>query len=608
MKYHIHLLQIFCFLIISISIQCQDYTWNGGNGSWNNPQNWSPSGVPQFGDEVFIAKGTVHVNNGYAAGAKFVEVHGTGGLTVHPNSSLDVIGNIGGEGILNYGLVETYGSIRSNNHSGGTLEGVGFRNYGKFYIYVQGFYSSTGCSRYGISNEQYALCANDGNIEIIDNGRGILNDGTFENSNSIFINELDLLHGITNHGDFNNKSGSSLNIQGNHEFGIITNESTLISQVPEFTNNGKISVDGSAWWCILVSDGTFVNGTNGSISLTNSTHSGLTVDGISTFNNKGILVSQGHVENGVKGIGNLINSGFIKSAYNGEGGIDFIDIWNPTIGSIVNSGVIESYENGDFDIYLEVELHNTDEGYIYTEGVLEGADIINDGIFSAWHDGISSIAFENNGVLEDVHNSLPNIQNNQIVVRPLNGPLTAGVVFFNALDKASSSNTTINLGWYDQLDNGNAAALYFFWTNSIFPNSNGASAPTMWLDATIQSSGQQRRLRVNVSNAALPLTQNSENTAFQSLGLDENPMFSIYPNPIVNSFRVDALRWSGESYVFKLYDVTGKEVMSKNVDRNARFELPYMIDNGLYFGVISDGKQIIYREKISVGSTFLNGS
>jgi len=602
----VSIIQILCFLILSNAVLCQDYTWGGGNGSWNNPQMWYPNGVPQQNDEVYIAKGTVYINNGYSAEAKFVEIHGTGGLEVDPNSSLAVVGNLGSEGILNYGVVETYGSIVSNNHTGTTLEGVAFRNFGKFYIYPQGSYSSTGCSRYAIHNEQNAICSNKGSIEVINNGRGIRNDGSFGNSNSIFIDELDLYHGITNHGSFNNKSGSSIRIQGNHEFGILSSESTLFTQIPEFINNGKILVNGSDWWCIILVHGTFTNLSKGTISLTQSTYSGLTIDGTSTFENQGTIVTQNHGQDGIRGIGNLINSGFINSSNNVEHGLRFFDIWNPSIGSVVNSGEIELHDNGIYDIYLEVELHNTDEGYIYTENGIEGSEIVNDGIFSTWYDGSHNIVFENNGVVEDVHNSMPNIQNNQIRIRPLNGPLQAGVVFFDALDKASASNTTINLGWYDQLNNGNAAALYFFWTNSIYPNSYGATAPTLWMDATIQSSGQKRRLRVNVLNSALPLTQNSEITAFHSLDIATDPEFTIYPNPVVNSFKIDASKWGKEPYVFKLYDVSGKEVLSRNVAKLERIELPYVVGDGIYFGVVFDGSEIIHREKVMVARGNLN--
>lgn len=431
MKALTHTLQILFFLILSNSILCQDYSWQGGAGSWNDAQMWYPTGVPPANDKVFISKGTVHVDNGYSAGAKYVEIHGTGGLDVHSNSSLDVIGNINDVGILNYGVVEANGAIVSNSHTASsTFEGMGYRNYGKFYIYSQGSYSSTACEKFALFNEQSGICSNKGSISIVDNGRGIRNQGEFINSNSIFIDNMDLYHGITNYGSFSNEAGSLIRIQEYNEFGILSSELSTINQIPDFVNNGKIIIRESAWWCIIVVDGTFTNNTKGIISLAESVHSGMAVDGHSTIENFGTIVTQNNADSGIRGVRHLINHGFILSEGNGHHGIHFFDIWGFPSGSIVNSGEIQLSENTIHDIMLEnIELHNTDEGYIYTENSLEGTEIVNDGVFSVWHNGSHNITFENNGVVEDVYNSLPNIQNNQIRIRPLNGPLVANQFF-----------------------------------------------------------------------------------------------------------------------------------------------------------------------------------
>jgi len=608
MKTLTHILQILFFLIISTSIYCQDYTWQGGNGLWNDAQMWYPNGVPQADDEVFIGKGTVHIDNGYAAAAKFVEIHNTGGLVVLTNSSLNVEGNINNEGIINYGIVESFGAIISNGHTGSSFVGIGFRNFGKFYIYNQGSYSSTACGGYALFNEQNAICSNQGSIEIVDNGTGIRNQGKFINSKFIHIDNMDNFHGISNYGSFNNEAGSVVIIEGYTEFGILSSESSILNQTPDFVNNGKINIRDSDWWCLLVGHGTFTNKSKGYISVAQSGHSGLTIDGVSTLENLGTIISQNNAEDGIKGIGNLINRGFIISENNGENGLDFHDIWTPEVGSIVNFGEIELVENALHDIHLDgVELHNTDEGYIYTENSIEGTEIVNDGIFSTWYNGNHNVTFENNGVVEDVYNSMPNIQNNQIVIRPITGPLVANQTYFNALDKASSSNTSISFGWYDQLNNGNAGALYFSWTNSIYPNSYGAVAPTLWMDATIQSSGLKMRLRTNILNAPLPLTQNHTNDAIQMLDLHKTPEFNIYPNPVVNSLKIDASVWSEEPYTFTLYDASGRAVFSKRIIEFEHIDLPYIVKDGMYIGIVFEGDEIVYKKKLVVSRGNLGG-
>lgn len=146
MKTLTHTFQILFFLILSNTILCQDYTWIGGNGLWNDPQMWSPNGVPQMNDDVFIAKGTVHIDNGYLAEVKFIEIHSTGELKVLSNARLEVVGNINDPGILNYGIVEVFGKVKSKGHSGGLSIEIGFRNFGEFHIYSEGIYLRNGCS------------------------------------------------------------------------------------------------------------------------------------------------------------------------------------------------------------------------------------------------------------------------------------------------------------------------------------------------------------------------------------------------------------------------------------------------------------------------------
>jgi len=291
-----------------------------------------------------------------------------------------------------------------------------------------------------------------------------------------------------------------IKIKGQNSFGVVSSEDASFSQRLDFENFGKISALDSEWWCIIVVHGSFTNHSNAKLSLFYSAHSGIFVDRISTFNNNGNIVTEYHNNGGNRGIGNFINRGFVLSDNNGENGINFYGITKANKGSVVNYGGIELFQNVLNDISLGVELHNTDKGYIYTEESLDGSKIVNDGIFSVWHNRPHNITFENKGVLQDVYNSLPNIDNKQIVLSPLRGPLVANTLYSNALDKDSGSNTTIGNDWFDKLNNGNIAAHYFTKPNSLVPESFGAGAPTLWMDVTIQSSGLNRTLRVNVLN------------------------------------------------------------------------------------------------------------
>jgi hypothetical protein len=35
------------------------YTWGGGSGSWDEPANWNPNGIPGPADFVLVSSGTV---------------------------------------------------------------------------------------------------------------------------------------------------------------------------------------------------------------------------------------------------------------------------------------------------------------------------------------------------------------------------------------------------------------------------------------------------------------------------------------------------------------------------------------------------------------------
>ena len=38
-------------------------TWNGSNGNFKNPKDWTPKGVPAAGDDADITNGTVRIRN-----------------------------------------------------------------------------------------------------------------------------------------------------------------------------------------------------------------------------------------------------------------------------------------------------------------------------------------------------------------------------------------------------------------------------------------------------------------------------------------------------------------------------------------------------------------
>lgn len=52
------------YIILAGAVNAQTtYNWGGGNGEWTLAANWSPNGIPGFGDHVIINSGTVTLNS-----------------------------------------------------------------------------------------------------------------------------------------------------------------------------------------------------------------------------------------------------------------------------------------------------------------------------------------------------------------------------------------------------------------------------------------------------------------------------------------------------------------------------------------------------------------
>ncbi len=59
MRSHLSAFALLLLLAVAPAAAQTTYTWNGGNGPWNDPSRWSPTGVPAAGDVVHISSGTV---------------------------------------------------------------------------------------------------------------------------------------------------------------------------------------------------------------------------------------------------------------------------------------------------------------------------------------------------------------------------------------------------------------------------------------------------------------------------------------------------------------------------------------------------------------------
>lgn len=83
-----------CNVSQNVSIENKSKVWKGGtNGDWNNPNNWSPVGVPDSSSCVIIpnaANNSTITGTNYDAFAKTVQVKSAGNLQIEPNNTITV--------------------------------------------------------------------------------------------------------------------------------------------------------------------------------------------------------------------------------------------------------------------------------------------------------------------------------------------------------------------------------------------------------------------------------------------------------------------------------------------------------------------------------------
>ena len=82
LKGKIALATLFCLITLSSAVKATSYTWNGSvSSSWGEPNNWTPSGIPDLGDDVSISS---TANN-----PVFEEISGLNNFTIN-SGSLDM--------------------------------------------------------------------------------------------------------------------------------------------------------------------------------------------------------------------------------------------------------------------------------------------------------------------------------------------------------------------------------------------------------------------------------------------------------------------------------------------------------------------------------------
>lgn len=248
------------YIILAGAVNAQTtYNWGGGNGEWTLAANWSPNGIPGFGDHVIINSGTVTLNSN-------VEV-----ATLQINDgSLNGSGTLAISGSMTWsdGRMEGGGTTRIKPAATLTIDGSAFKELNQRTLQNEGTVIHSG-GDIRLSTASAIVNAAGGNFEfrsnaLIDslppNGGTFTNNGTLTKAAGGGVSTIDA--GFTNNGTVQVNNGtlrlsqssahfSNLNVAAGAElqftqgFHIWNGMSLLGGGIVKITN-ASIRADGGA--------------------------------------------------------------------------------------------------------------------------------------------------------------------------------------------------------------------------------------------------------------------------------------------------------------------------------------------------------------------------
>ena len=574
-----------------INLQATTVTWLGGNTSWLDAASWDTGMVPGPADDVIIPSGYVRLYSGETGFARSVEVQSGARLYVYSNGELNISDAVGTEGLHVIGRAYIYGRLTIENINGTFPNyGRGIYNEGYFYIFSNGFVEIISTEDNGITNSETGYFYNRGEIwmESIDKN-GIFNRDRFRNYGSINIDaSLDYPdYGIVNFDDFRNYSNGEITIDGGGggSFGNNTSTATL-------RNYGSINLNNSSGIGIN-NNGVITNYSSGFLKVHSAgTHS--------FYNNSAAIVTNhGTIRTYYGGSSALVNDGQINNYnYVNIFYCSSISYYSYAAGSFDNYGSFYSLSNDNTDLYLQGSFINHDDAYTSVNKTImvpSGGELINDGILISykqsgnhWNGGGIMV---NNGAIEDRYLSFPSyvMDNQQVIVEPLTGPMQEGVPFPDALNVASLSNVTV-LGWKVS-KNGGSAGTYDPVTNEFTPNAAAVGLSTLYVTIEIDASGINRNFIVEIDGGILPFSgsnppsqfnQNPGNNLPQSIAQHE---LLIYPNPSSGQVQIESKYFEEQATEIQVFNALGQLVHQQKHAKGiliSTLKFPAHLLNGIY--------------------------
>jgi hypothetical protein len=558
-------------------------TWIGNNGNWNNPSNWTLGAVPTAADDVFINNGSVEITAGYIALAQSVFIEQNGTLNITPagylivdgaNSTTPVWSGVDVEGALNI-----HGRLIIRN----TLAGSGLSVYQNQSTYVgpSGILNIINTDVDGISvagnmvNDGFIFMENIGN-------HGIINYGTFTNTDRVSMQLLDA-SGMACWGnaDFNNLG--EFTVKG-AQAGIVTSGSNN-HIVNEQSGEIYISYVDEAVTIAPWNNNTFDN--FGHIDATvHINHKCLNVGG--TFNNEASGTLQlGHAFNGIEVVFNGIfsNWGDIEL----QNSIQFFSILNRS--QFVNA------------VCGTITLHDA------IRNQFAFADLLNEGkIYNRSTSMISSNtgSFINNGLIEDNPGTLiPIVNNQEVIVKALNGNVQEGVPVSNFLElnnldhyifRGCYTSTSLNTwaGWYNSSQNE--------WT----PNAAAVGLTSVYLQAGYRDNNNTlctTVVEIEIPNGVQPFASSpAPSSRLLSPAVSSPAEARLFPNPNSGRFTLKVQQPLSGIHTIQVYNSIGilvwEEQQSLEQDNVLTVEIGHTLPKGYYQVMLRKDNVLIQNEKM----------
>jgi hypothetical protein len=84
--------------------------------------------------------------------------------------------------------------------------------------------------------------------------------------------------------------------------------------------------------------------------------------------------------------------------------------------------------------------------------------------------------------------------------------------------------------------------------------------------------------------------------------LDEKSDWTVYPNPAYDKLTIDFAQGMAATHV-RIVDLLGKEILTKQTtNQKETITLPTGLQNGVFFVEISNGTNVLHREKVIIAN------